>query len=72
MSQLAANEGQPRLGGGGTGFFLRRLEAVRSQGERWQERHGGRLSRADLWGREGEIPLRYPTMDFGRSFSAPK
>ena len=62
MSQLAASEGQPRLGGGGAGFFLRKLEIVRSQAECWQERHDGRLSRVDLWGRGVEIPLRYPTI----------
>ena len=61
MSQFATSEGQPRCSGGGAGFFLRRLETVRSQAECWQERHDGRLSRADLWGRGGEIPLRYPT-----------
>lgn len=43
---------------------MRRLETVRSQAECWQERHDGRLSRADLWGRGGEIPLRYPTRCF--------
>jgi hypothetical protein len=62
MSQLAASEGQPRCGGEGAGFFLRRLEIVRAQEEGWQERYDGRLSRADLWGRGGEIPLRYPTL----------
>jgi len=62
MSQLAASEGQPRRSGGGAGFFLRRLEIVRSQEECWQERYDGRLSRTDLWGRGGEIPLRYPTI----------
>ena len=61
MSQLAASEGQPRRSGGGAGFFLRRLEAARTQEEGWQERYDGRLSRTDLWGRGGEIPLRYPT-----------
>ena len=61
MSQLAASEGQHRRSGGGAGFFLRRLGTVRSQEECWQERHDGRLSRVDLWGRGGEIPLRYPT-----------
>jgi hypothetical protein len=33
MSQLAASEGQPRVNGGGAGFFLRRLETVRPQAE---------------------------------------
>ena len=61
MSQLAASDGQPRYCGGGAGFFLCRLEIVRSQEECWQERYDGRLSRTDLWGRGGEIPLRYPT-----------
>ena len=61
MSQLAASEGQPRFSGGGAGLFLRRLETVKSQEECWQERYDGRLSRTDLWGRGGEIPLRYPT-----------
>ena len=61
MSQLAASEGQPRFSGGGAGLFLRRRETVRSQEECWQERYDGRLSRTDLWGRGGEIPLRYPT-----------
>ena len=64
MSQLATSEGQHRRSGGGAGFFLCRLETVRSQEERWQERHDGRLSRSDLWGRGGEIPLRYPTRYF--------
>ena len=41
---------------------MRRLETVRSQEKGWQERYDGRLSRADLWGRGGEIPLRYPTL----------
>jgi hypothetical protein len=61
MSQLAASEGQPRFSGGGAGLFLRRLETVKSQEECWQERYDGRLSRTDLWGRGGEIPLRNPT-----------
>jgi hypothetical protein len=34
---------------------------VRFQENGWQERYDGRLSRTDLWGRGGEIPLRYPT-----------
>ena len=34
---------------------------MRSREEGWQERYDGRLSRTDLWGRGGEIPLRYPT-----------
>ena len=68
MSQLAASEGQLRCSGGGAGFFLRRLETVRSQEECWQERHDGRLSRVDLWGRGGEIPLRYSTQDLPESW----
>ena len=43
-------------------YFLHRLETVRTQEEGWQERYDGRLSRTDLWGRGGEIPLRYPTI----------
>ena len=43
---------------------MHRLEIVRSQEECWQERYDGRLSRADLWERGGEIPLRYPTLYF--------
>ncbi len=60
MSQLAASDGQPG-NWEEPGFFLRRLETVRFQEEGWQERYDGRLSRTDLWGRGGEIPLRYPT-----------
>ena len=61
MSQLAASDGQPG-NWEEPGFFLRRLETVRFQEEGWQERYDGRLSRTDLWGRGGEIPLRYPTI----------
>ncbi len=61
MSQLAASDGQPG-DWEEPGFFLRRLETVRFQEEGWQERYDGRLSRTDLWGRGGEIPLRYPTI----------
>jgi hypothetical protein len=57
VRNCAEDEGGPL----GAGFFLCRLETVRSQEECWQERYDGRLSRADLWGRGGEIPLRYPT-----------
>ena len=61
MSQLAASEGQPRCSGGGAGFFLRRLETVRSQAECWQEPHESRGSRMVLRGTGGEIPPVYPT-----------
>ena len=48
MSQFAASEGQRHYSGGGAGFFLCRLETVRSQEECWQERYDGRLSRTDV------------------------
>ena len=64
MSQLAASDGQPRCSGGGAGFFLRRLEAVRSQAECWQEPCESRGSRTVLRGTGGEIPPVYPTLDF--------
>jgi hypothetical protein len=48
MSQLAASDGQPRCSGGGAGFFLRRLEVVRSQAECWQEPYESRGSRGVL------------------------
>ena len=48
MSQFAASDGQPRKSGGGAGFFLCRLETVRTQEEGWQERYDGRLSRTVL------------------------
>jgi hypothetical protein len=60
MSQLAVSAGQPG-NWEEPGFLMRRLVTVRSQEKGWQERYDGRLSRADLWGRGGEIPLRYPT-----------
>ena len=60
MSQLAASDGQPG-NWEEPGFFLRRLETVRFQEEGWQEPYESRGSRADLWERGGEIPLRYPT-----------
>ncbi len=63
MSQLAASEGQPG-NWEEPGFFLRRLATERSHEDGWQERYDGRLSRTDLWGRGGEIPLRYPTLHF--------
>jgi len=60
MSQLAVSGDQPG-NWEEPGFFLHRLETVRFQENGWQERYDGRLSRTDLWGRGGEIPLRYPT-----------
>jgi hypothetical protein len=63
MSQLAASEGQPG-NWEEPGFFLRRLAAVKSQEEGWQEPCESRGSRTDLWERGGEIPLRYPTQRF--------
>jgi hypothetical protein len=48
MSQPAASDGQPRCSGGGAGFLLRRLEAVRFQAEGWQEPYESRGSRTDL------------------------
>jgi hypothetical protein len=60
MGQLVGSEGQPG-NWEEPDFFLRRLETVRFQEKGWQERYDGRLSRTDLWGRGGEIPLRYPT-----------
>ncbi len=62
MSQLAASEGQPG-NWEEPGFFLRRLEAAKSQEEGWQEPCESRGSRTDLWERGGEIPLRYPTLN---------
>ena len=64
MGQLVGSEGQPG-NWEEPDFFLRRLETVRFQEKGWQERYDGRLSRTDLWGRGGEIPLRYPT-NYGR------
>jgi len=43
-------------------YFLHRLETERSQENGWQEPCESRGSRTDLWGRGGEIPLRYPTI----------
>jgi hypothetical protein len=34
--------------------------------EGWQEPCESRGSRTDLWGRGGEIPLRYPTYNFSK------
>ena len=65
MSQLAASDGQPRCSGGGAGFFLRRLETVRSQAEGWQEPHESRGSRTVLRGTGGETPPVYPTLKLG-------
>jgi hypothetical protein len=62
MSQLAASDGQPRLGGGGAWFFMRRLEALRSQADGWQEPCESRDSRTVLGGPGGEIPLGYSTL----------
>jgi len=47
MSQLAASEGQPG-NWEEPGFFLRRLEAAKSQEKGWQERYDRRLSRIVL------------------------
>jgi hypothetical protein len=58
MSQLAVSDGQPG-NWEEPGFFLRRLETGRFQEKGWQERYDGRLSRAVLRGRGGEIPPRY-------------
>jgi hypothetical protein len=41
---------------------LPKLDTVRFQDECWQEPCESRGSRTDLWGRGGEIPLRYPTL----------
>ena len=65
MSQLATSDGQPRLSGGGAGFFLRRPEIVRFQAEGWQEPCESRGSRTVLRGTGGEIPPVYPTLQFG-------
>ncbi len=61
MSQLAASECQPS-NFEEPGFFLRRLEAAKSQEEGWQEPRESRGASTGLWGRGGEIPLRYPTL----------
>jgi len=58
MSQLVASKGQPG-NWEEPGFFLRRFETARFQEKGWQERYDGRLSRAVLRGRGGEIPPRY-------------
>ncbi len=55
---MAAN---PAEAGEELDYFLRRLETARSQEDGWQEPYESRGSRTDLWGRGGEIPLRYPT-----------
>ena len=61
MSQFAASDGQPRKSGGGAGFFLCRLEAVRFQEEGWQEPCESGDSRTVLRGTGGETPPVYPT-----------
>ncbi len=61
MSQLVASEGQPG-NWEEPDFFLRRLEIVRFQENGWQEPCELSGSCTDLWGRGGEIPLRYPTI----------
>jgi hypothetical protein len=66
MSQPAASEGQPRLGGGGAGFFSRMLQTVRFQENGWQEPCESRGSRTDLRGTGGEIPPVYPTLKIGQ------
>ena len=60
MSQLAASDGQPG-NWEEPDFFRHRLETVRFQENGWQEPCESRGSCMDLWGRGGEIPLRYPT-----------
>ena len=60
MSQLAISDGQPG-NWEEPDFLLRRLETARFQEQGWQERYDGRLSRTDLWGPGGEIPLGYST-----------
>ncbi len=60
MSQLAVSDGQPG-NWEEPDFFLRRLEIARFQENGWQEPCESRGSCTDLWGRGGEIPLRYPT-----------
>jgi len=61
MSQLAISDGQPG-NWEEPDFFLRRLEIARFQENGWQEPCESRGSCPDLWGRGGEIPLRYPTV----------
>ncbi len=63
MSQLAASEGQPG-NWEEPGFFLRRLEAVKSQEEGWQEPCESGDSRTVLRGTGGETPPVYPTQRF--------
>ena len=62
MSQFAASDGQPRLGGGGAWFFMRMLETVRFQANGWQEPCESRGSRTVLGGPGGEIPPGYSTI----------
>ena len=66
MSQLTESVGQP-VNWEEPDFFPCRLEAVRLQVYGWQEPCDRRLSRTDLWGRGGAIPLRYPTLAILRS-----
>ena len=66
MSQLAASDGQTG-NWEEPGFFLRRLETVRTQEEGWQEPCESGGSRTDLWESGGEIPLRYPNHRFPES-----
>jgi hypothetical protein len=61
MSQLAVSDGQPG-NWEEPDFFLRRLEIARFEENGWQEPCESRGSCTDLWGRGGEIPLRYPTV----------
>jgi len=61
MSQLAASDGQPG-NWEEPGFFLRRLEAARFQGNGWQEPDESRGSRTVRRGTGGEIPPVYPTL----------
>ena len=58
MHEVAVN---PAEAGEELEYFLYRLETERSQENGWQEPCESRGSRTDLWGRGGEIPLRYPT-----------
>ena len=63
MGQLA-KRGLPTMLMGGTGFSLRRLEAVRPREKGWHEPYELRGSRTDLWGTGGEIPPVYPALAF--------
>ena len=61
MSQLGVSDGQPG-NWEEPDFFRRWLETARFQEKGWQEPCESRGSSTDLWGRGGEIPLRYPTI----------